>query len=256
VSVPVAADGERCLRATVAYDGTDFWGFQIQAEGRTVQGVLEEALQAITQERVRVVAAGRTDSGTHALGQVVAFRTQWRHTVGELHRGWNALLPKDVVAWSLEEVEAGFHPRFDARSRHYRYTVWNHPVRNPLLRHRALWESRPLDLEAMKGAASLLVGEHDFGTFGSPPKGNCTVRHVHRAEWSRNGECLYLDIEANAFLYRMVRSIVGTLIQVGCGEMTVGEFGSAFRAADRSLAGPTAAAHGLCLMAVHYEGVP
>ena len=256
MGVPVAADGERHLRATIAYDGTDFWGFQVQAEGRTVQGVLEGALETITQERIRVVAAGRTDSGTHALGQVVAFRTKWRPAVSELHRGWNALLPRDVVAWSLAEVEPGFHPRFDARSRHYRYTVWNHPVRNPLLRHRALWESRSLDLGAMREAASLLVGEHDFRTFGSPPKGTCTVRRVHRADWTCDGECLYLDIEANAFLYRMVRSIVGTCIQVGCGEMTVAEFGSAFRAADRSLAGPTAAAHGLCLMAVHYEGVP
>jgi tRNA pseudouridine38-40 synthase len=256
VSVPVAAGGERCLRAAVAYDGTDFWGFQVQAEGRTVQGTLEEALEAITQERIRVVAAGRTDSGAHALGQVVAFRTKWRHAVSELHRGWNALLPRDVAVWSLDEVGPGFHPRFDARGRYYRYTVWNHPVRNPLLRHRALWESRALDLAAMREAASLLLGEHDFGTFGSPPKGTNTVRRVGRADWTCDGECLYLDIEANAFLYRMVRSIVGTLIRVGCGEMTVREFESAFRAADRSRAGPTAPAHGLCLMAVHYEGVP
>jgi tRNA pseudouridine38-40 synthase len=252
----VAAEGERCLRATVAYDGTDFWGFQIQAEGRTVQHILEEALETITQERIRVVAAGRTDSGVHALGQVVAFRTKWRHTVGELHRGWNAVLPEDVAVWSLAKVGLDFHPRFDARSRHYRYTVWNHPVRNPLLRHRALWECRLLDLEAMRDAAGLLVGEHDFATFGSPPQGTCTVRCVHRADCTRDGECLYLDIEANAFLYRMVRSIAGTLIQVGCGELSVAEFESAFRAADRSLAGPTAPAHGLCLMGVHYEGVP
>ena len=252
----VAAEGKRRLCAIVAYDGTDFWGFQIQAEGRTVQGTLEAALATITQEEIRVVAAGRTDSGVHALGQVVGFQTRWRHAIDELHRAWNALLPGDVAVRSLAEVGPGFHPRFDARSRYYRYTVWNRPVRNPLLRRTALWEPRPLDLTAMREAARLLVGEHDFATFGSPPKGTNTVRRVLQAEWHRDEECVYLDIEANAFLYRMARSIVGTLTQVGCGGLHVAQFEAAFRAAERSLAGPTAPAHGLCLMAVHYEGVP
>ncbi len=252
----VVPEGERRLCATVAYDGTDFWGFQVQAEGRTVQGTLEAALAQITQEQIRVVAAGRTDSGVHALGQVVAFATRWSRTVDELHRAWNAVLPDDVAVRALAEVEPGFHPRFDARSRHYRYTVWNHPVRNPLLRRTALWEPRPLDVDAMDEAAGTLVGEHDFATFGSPPKGANTVRRVLRAEWHRDGECVHLDIEANAFLYRMVRSIVGTLSQVGYGELEIAQFEAAFRAGERSLAGPTVPAHGLCLRAVHYEGVP
>jgi tRNA pseudouridine38-40 synthase len=240
------------LRATVAYDGTDFCGFQVQAAGRTVQGELEAALARITQESVRVTAAGRTDSGVHARGQVVAFRTGWRRSLPELHRAWNAVLPRDVAVWDLNEADEGFHPRFDARSRVYRYTVWNHPLRNPLLRRTALWHPKPLNVEAMAEASAVLIGEHDFATFGSPPQGTNTVRRVIDVNWARKGETLYLAVEANAFLYRMVRSIAGTLLQVGRGELTVDQFTALFAAADRSQSGPTAPAHPLCLMAVKY----
>lgn len=243
------------LRARVAYDGTDFCGFQVQATQRTVQGELEAALAAITQEFVRVVGAGRTDTGVHACGQVIAFDVQWRHSLPELHRALNAVLPADVALWSLSEAEAGFHPRFDARSRTYRYTIWNSPVRNPLFRRSSLWYAEPLDLASMVQATDLVVGEHDFATFGSPPQGTSTIRHVTRASWTQHGERLALDIEANAFLYRMVRSIVGTLLLVGRGTLSVEQFASLFAAAERSGAGPTAPAHGLCLMAVHYQGV-
>jgi tRNA pseudouridine38-40 synthase len=158
--------------------------------------------------------------------------------------------------WSLGEARAGFHPRFDARSRTYRYTIWNDAIRNPLLRRTALWEPTPLDVAAMQQAAGVLVGEHDFGTFGSPPQGTSTVRRVLSAGWMRDGMQLHLDITGNAFLYRMVRSIVGTLLQVGRGALSVEAFASRFAAAERSQSGPAAPAHGLCLMAVEYEGVP
>jgi tRNA pseudouridine38-40 synthase len=157
-----------------------------------------------------------------------------------------------VVVWSLDEAEPGFHPRFDAWRRTYRYTIWNHAVRHPLLRRTALWESRTLDLAAMQEAAHVLVGEHDFATFGSPPEGTNTVRRVFRADWTGDGARLDLEIEASAYLYRMVRSIVGTLMHVGRGTLSVEGFGSLFAAAERSQSGPTAPAHGLCLMAVHY----
>jgi tRNA pseudouridine38-40 synthase len=245
------------VRATVAYDGTGFCGFQVQAGQRTVQGALEEALAILTQEQIRTIAAGRTDSGAHALGQVVAFYTRWRHALSDLHHGWNALLPDDVVVLSVAGAERGFHPRFSARSRLYRYTIWNHPVQNPLLRHIAHWVAQPLDMDAMAQAACLLVGEHDFATFGQPPQGDSTVRQVLQATWGSSmalfgGDVLHLDIEANAFLYRMVRSIVGTLLQVGTGELSVEQFAARFAAADRSQAGPTAPANGLCLMAIRY----
>lgn len=251
-----SSQAARYLRATVAYDGTDFCGFQVQAAERTVQGELETALASITQQQTRVVGAGRTDSGVHALGQVVAFRTQWRHSPADLQRAWNAILPEDVAVRALEEVDPGFHPRFDAQSREYRYAVRNHAIRDPLRRRTALWYPRGLDVERMASATRLLVGEHDFATFGTPPQGTNTVRCILGAEWTCAGEMLYLEIEANAFLYRMVRSIVGTLLKVGAGELTVDDFGSRFTAAERSLAGPTAPAHGLCLMAVNYQGVP
>lgn len=244
--------GERYLRATVAYDGTDFCGFQFQVGQRTAQGALEEALATITQEPIRVIGAGRTDSGVHALGQVVAFSTRWRKAIRDLLRAWNAVLPKDVAVWSLAEASAGFHPRFGARSRLYRYRIWRHRIRNPLLRHTTLWVPRDLDMEAMASASRVLLGEHDYATFGSPPQGTNTVRRVMRATWGQEENELHFDIEANAFLYRMVRSIVGTLLQVGKGELPVGEFESLFARADRSLAGPTAPAHGLCLMTVKY----
>jgi tRNA pseudouridine38-40 synthase len=242
----------RYLRAMVAYDGTDFHGFQVQVGVRTVQGTLEHALTAITQGFARVIGAGRTDSGVHALGQVVAFGTRWSRPVSDLHRAWNAVLPDDVAVLSLTEAAEGFHPRFDAKSRTYRYTIWNHPIRNPLLRRTTLWVPQPLDLESMIDASSQLLGEHDFATFGSAPQGNNTVRQVIRATWTREGDRLCLAIEANAFLYRMVRSIVGTLLQVGMGRLSESRFVALLAAPDRSQAGPTVPANGLCLMAVHY----
>jgi tRNA pseudouridine38-40 synthase len=240
------------LCAKVAYDGIDFHGFQVQVGQRTVQGELERALARITQTETRVVGAGRTDSGVHALGQVVSFHTEWQHSIDALHRGWNALLAPDITVLSLTRAQEGFHPRFSAKSRVYRYTVWNHLIRNPLLRRTAFWVSQPLDLEAMVSAAQLLVGEHDFATFGQPPQGMNTIRRVLRAAWTGEENTLYFDIEANAFLYRMVRSIVGTLLQVGKNDLSVKAFADRFASADRSQAGPTVPAMGLCLMAVCY----
>jgi tRNA pseudouridine38-40 synthase len=240
------------LRATVAYDGTEFAGFQVQARERTVQGELEAALARITQERIRVIGAGRTDSGVHARGQVVAFRSRWQRSVFELHSAWNAVLPKDIAVWTMEEVGEQFHPRFSAHSRAYQYTIWNNPIRDPLLRRIAFWHPRSLDVDAMVEAARVLVGEHDFATFGTPPQGTNTTRRLISADWTLEGRILRFGIEANAFLYRMVRSLVGTMLQVGRGELSVEEFGERFAAADRSRSGPTVPAHGLCLMAVKY----
>ncbi|MBN1934657.1 MAG: tRNA pseudouridine(38-40) synthase TruA [Anaerolineae bacterium] len=247
-------DGERhFFCATVSYDGTDFNGYQIQVGQRTVQGTIEAALAQITQEQVRVTAAGRTDSGVHALGQVIAFRTGWKHPIEALHRGLNALLPSDVAILALSEAKSGFHPRFDAQSRVYRYTIWNDSTRNPLVRRYAHWVSQPLNIEAMIQAAQHLIGEHDFATFGQSPQGTQTVRRVMQAVWTQNVHTLCFKIEANAFLYRMVRSIVGTLLKVGMGEWSVDDFTARFTAADRSLSGPAAPAHGLCLLAVNYR---
>lgn len=238
--------------ATVAYDGTDYSGFQRQANAPSIQAALEAGLAQVTQDTITVLAAGRTDAGVHAKGQVIAFDTVWRHGVEDLQRALNAVLPADIVVLKTEDAAADFHPRYDARSRCYRYTMYNAPVRCPLARRHSLHVATPLDVEAMQRAARSLVGEHDFATFGRSLQGRSTVRRVLTAEWDGGSTWLTFDIEANAFLYRMVRSIVGTLLQVGRGTMSVEEFVSALAACDRSMAGPTAPPQGLCLMEVKY----
>jgi tRNA pseudouridine38-40 synthase len=240
------------VRAAVAYDGTDYGGFQRQANAPTVQAALEAALARVTQERITVLAAGRTDAGVHAAGQVIAFDTAWRHELCDLQRALNAVLPVDIAVLEIGEAAADFHPRYDARSRRYRYTVYNAPVRWPLDRRYSLHVADPLDAAMMQRAAQSLVGEHDFATFGRPPQGLETVRRVLTSGWGGGPTWLTFDIEANAFLYRMVRSIVGTLLQVGRGKMGLEEFVAVLAARDRSLAGPTAPPHGLCLMEVRY----
>jgi len=239
-------------RAVVAYDGTDYGGFQRQANAPTVQAELEAALAQVTQESVIVLAAGRTDAGVHAAGQVIAFDTDWRHSLSDLRRALNAVLSADVAVLEVERAAPDFHPRYDARSRCYRYTLYNGPVRWPLSRRYSLQVVGPLDVAAMQRAAQYLVGEQNFATFGQPPQGQNAVRHVLVAEWRGELPCLTFDIEANAFLYHMVRSIVGTLLRVGRGKMSVDEFVAVLAAGERSQSGPTAPPHGLCLMEVKY----
>lgn len=240
------------LMAVVEYDGTDYLGFQIQAQGRTVQGELERALAAVTQEEVKVVGSGRTDSGAHAQGQVVVFSTAWRRPPEELQRALNAVLPADIAVRELRPVAESFHPRFDAVSREYRYAVLNQPWRSPLARRFAYHFPWPLDVAAMNEAAGTLVGSHDFASFGRAPQGDNTVRQVYRAQWTPEEPFVYFDIVANAFLYRMVRSLVGTLLLVGTGELSPDGFEEILRSADRDRAGQVAPPHGLCLVKVNY----
>lgn len=240
------------VRAVVAYDGTNYSGFQRQANAPTIQEELERALAKITQESTSIDAAGRTDAGVHARGQVIAFETMWRHGVRDLWRALNAVLPADVAVQTLEEAEPSFHPRYDASSRWYRYTVCVAKSRCPLERLYSLHAPGVRDVASMGRAAQLLVGEHDFASFGQPPSGKSTVRTVLRAEWHERAPWLLFDIEANAYLYRMVRSIVGTLLMVGRGLLAVDAFARVLASRDRGQAGPTAPAHGLCLMAVSY----
>jgi len=258
------------VRAVVAYDGTDYSGFQRQTNAPTVQAALEAALAQITQETITILAAGRTDAGVHAIGQVIAFDTVWRHDLDDLRRALNAVLPADIAVRGTVEAAPDFHPRYDARSRRYRYTLYNTPLRSPLARRHSLHVAYPLDVATMRQAARTLVGEHDFAAFGQPPQGQVTVRRVLAAEWggerpfsygwdvggrdvrAQSGTWLNFDIEANAFLYHMVRSVVGTLLLVGQGKMTVEEFKAVLESCDRGQAGPTAPAHGLCLVEVKY----
>ena len=214
---------------------------------------MERALTQVAGEAIAITAAGRTDSGVHARGQVISFDLAWRHGEQALLRAINANLPQDIALLDLSLAAPDFHPRFDARRRKYLYYVYNRPVRSPLYRLYSWHIQRPLALDAMNAAAEHLAGTHDFSTFGQPPQGDNTVRELFEASWRRDGELLVFDIEGNAFLYRMVRSIVGSLRAVGQGEWTVDEFVDAFNAGDRSRAAPTAPPHGLVLFSITYD---
>ena len=239
-------------RAVIEYDGSDLLGFQIQANGPTVQGELERILHLVTQQSVRVVGSGRTDAGVHALGQVVAFRAQWRHSPSDLHRALNALSPAWLSIHQLDIAPDGFHPRFSAIERWYRYQVGQWSGHAPL-RARYAWQLGPaLDVGAMNQAAAHLPGAHDFASFGQPPQGENTVRTVTAARWHPDPPYLYFDIRANAFLRQMVRSIVGTLISVGRGQRSPDEFADILTSRQRALAAPPAPPQGLILMAVTY----
>jgi tRNA pseudouridine38-40 synthase len=226
--------GTRNLKAVIEYDGTEYAGFQRQTDLPTIQGELERALSEVTQEKSRVVGAGRTDAGVHAQGQVINFLTGWKRSVEELHRAFNALLSPHIAVKELSVVPSDFHARFSAVTREYRYTILNQELRSPL---RGL---------------GYLVGAHDFASFGSPTQGESTVRDVLRASCVREGPDIYVDMEANAFLRHMVRSIVGTLLLVGRGIMSPADVKGVLEAMDRSQAGPPVPGHGLCLVRVNY----
>lgn len=244
----------RRYRGVLAYDGRAYFGFQRQAgDTPTIQGVIEDAIRRVTRQQVTLAGAGRTDTGVHATGQVIAFDVVWRHSAHDLWRALNANLPGAIVLQSLDEAEAGFHPRFDARSRTYAYTLYTAPVRQPLWDAYAWHVPVPLDMAALQAAAGLLIGRHDFAAFGQPPQGDNTVREVLRSEWDTlPGTPVRYVIEANAFLHRMVRRIVGALVRVGRGELALETFEAAFRAADGTWPNQTAPAHGLCLIEVTY----
>ena len=233
----------------MAYDGTAYAGFQVQPNAPTVQGELERILAVICGEPVRITGAGRTDAGVHATGQVMDLRTTSGLGQEELERGVNALLPEDIAISELEPAEDSFHARFSATGRTYEYRIRNAAVRDPLWTRREHWHPGELDLAAMRAAAAQLVGRHDFAAFSAGESGERTVK---RAEWVSEGSVLRFEIESDAFLRGMVRGIVGTLLWAGRGKLTVERFGEVLVARDRALAGPSAPAKGLCLVAVRY----
>jgi tRNA pseudouridine38-40 synthase len=237
----------------IEYDGTGFYGWQRQPEGRTVQTCVEAALSEVADRQVQVVCAGRTDTGVHASGQVIHFDSEAVRAMNGWIRGTNAHLPPDVrVQWSCP-VETAFHARFSATRRYYRYIIHNHPVRSALLRNRVGWEYQHLDESSMLTAARHLLGEHDFTSFRAVAcQAHSPVRTIYHLELSRSGNFIYLDIKANAFLHHMVRCIAGVLITVGRGEKTSGWVEEVLAAKDRRLSGVNAPPAGLYLVAVRY----
>lgn len=235
-------------RARVEYDGTDLCGFQLQREGRTVQGELESALARLSGgRRVRVDGAGRTDAGVHASGQVVAFTYHGRLSREALRRALDALLPRDIAVGPLVRVELEFQPRYAARQREYRYTIRTGP-RSPLHERFALGVRGPLDVEAMDRAARLLVGRHDFSAFGGWHRQ--PIRTLHGVRIRRIGKTITVDVIGDAFLRQMVRSIVAALLRIGRGEATAEDLAAALRSRERAFAGEIAPPHGLSLRTV------
>ncbi len=246
----------RAARLTLAYDGSRFAGWQLQPGQRTVQGVLEVALEALAGEPLRAQAAGRTDAGVHAEGQVVGVRLPEgrRLPLKALVQGLNGLLPEDVAVREAAFVPDGFDARRSARGKRYRYRIWNRATRCPLRRGTHWQIFPPLDCEPMRRAATALEGEHDFQAFRSadcPAK--TTVRRLDRVAVAPGepGE-IVVEVRGTAFLKHMVRNVVGTLVEIGRGKRPEGDVPRLLASRDRRLAGPTAPAHGLCLMEVYY----
>ena len=274
------------LKLSIQYDGTDFSGSQLQPNGRTVQGELEAALERLAGSPVRVALAGRTDAGVHAWRQVAGLDFPEKPGLDSpeaIMTALNGVLPHDVAVTGAEIAPEGFHPRFSAKRRAYRYLLWHSPWPSPLLGRYSLYVRGRLDTEAMSRAAALFEGEHDFAAFagsgmGVPGDeregGPSTVRTVYEARMHRldpgancwawdapqpsdapaedEGSLWAIDLVANAFLPQMIRTIVGTLLEVGRGKRTVESISELIESRDRRLAGETARPHGLCLLWVEY----
>jgi tRNA pseudouridine38-40 synthase len=254
----------RHLRLTLQYDGTAYQGWQRQRRGPSIQATLEEALGRLTQEQVRLLSAGRTDSGVHALAQVASFRTSSALPCETVHRALNALLPGDIRVLEVREAPQDFHPRYSARGKRYFYLL-SLAGEVPVFLRRYVWQlRRGLNVEAMKEAAQGLLGRHDFSAFRA--SGCCsrsTLRELRLLQieplWELcfatvrfEGRFLKITLEADAFLRHMARNIVGTLVEVGKGRMSPQDVASAMAKRDRTLAGPTAPAQGLFLEKVFY----
>ncbi len=253
------------LRLMLAYDGAAFAGSQVQPGQRTVQGVVEAALGTLNGQSVRIVLAGRTDTGVHAQGQVAHADVDRVRGLDQWIHGLNGLLPPDVRVTNVVVARGAFHARFDAIGRTYRYCIWNGPVQPPLLRGTTWHRRSVLDMDAMNAACRVLIGEHDFAAFagdgrGVPGRSNRTVRTVRSAGWMAerslddvSGCALVFTVEASGFLAHMVRNLVGSLVLIGSGERAAEWMETLLHGRDRRSAAPTAPPQGLTLWRVTYN---
>ncbi|SFA48755.1 tRNA pseudouridine38-40 synthase [Parageobacillus thermantarcticus] len=243
------------IKCTLSYDGTHFFGYQIQPGKRTVQGELERALQQIHKgEAIRVTASGRTDAGVHAYGQVIHFDTPLSLSPDQWKKALNALLPDDIVIKDAQEATPSFHARFSAKAKEYRYKVRIAQERDVFLRNYCYYFPHPLDMEAMRRALRLIEGTHDFTSFCSAKTNvDDRVRTIYTADMAVRDDLLEFRFIGNGFLYNMVRIIVGTILEVGQGKRSVDSISSALAAKDRRLAGKTAPPQGLYLWKVYYD---
>lgn len=248
------------IRLTIEYDGTAYSGWQRQAAVPTIQGAIESAIATIGQESVTLIGAGRTDAGVHALGQVANFHTHRALDPSAWQRALNAVLPDDIAVVAAERVDESFHARFSARRKQYRYTVMHRPFPSPT-RQRSSWHiARPLQEPRMRRAAAALIGVHDFLAFRAADPTHrptdLTVCRLTQCAIRRSGDLVMFELTSDRFLKYMVRTIVGTLIEVGLGARRPDEVASILEGKDRRHAGRTAPPHGLTLVAVEYDSAP
>jgi len=244
----------RNIKLVVQYDGTGLAGFQYQPRQRTIQGELEKHLGKICGHQVRVIGAGRTDAGVHALGQVVNFSTHGTVPTDRVAIASNSSLPRQIAVIAADEVDANFHAQYDAHGKVYRYSILSRPSPSPFLARFAWHIPKALDLTALRTGAKQLVGRHDFTSFcAAKAEVEDRRRELRAAVWEKSRDVLTLTLEGDGFLHNMVRIIVGTLVEVGLGRMAPKAVGEALEARDRRAAGRTAPPHGLCLLRVDYE---
>ncbi|MDD5179723.1 MAG: tRNA pseudouridine(38-40) synthase TruA [Gallionellaceae bacterium] len=238
----------------VEYDGCQFFGWQSQADGHTVQDTLQVALNSIASKPVTLIAAGRTDTGVHALEQVVHFDINIERPLSAWVRGVNALLPKNIAVLWAQPVPDEFHARFSAQARSYRYLLINRPVRSAVQHGRAGWFHTPLDVEQMREAAQYLLGEHDFSAFrASECQAKTPIKNLAQLDIQKQGDTIIFDLTANAFLHHMVRNIIGCLVYVGKGKHPPQWMKEVLESRVRSLAAPTFAPDGLYLRRITYD---
>jgi len=237
------------------YDGSEYHGSQYQENAPTIQGEMESALHKLTGERTRVTAASRTDAGVHARGQMVSFKTSLEFSPKTWVNALNSYLARDIAIRAAYRVSQDFDVRRDAWSREYRYCIWNRPTPSPLMRRFCHFVPQSLDIEAMNHACQVLVGDHDFAPFAGLYAG-VTYRQVFKAEVVRDGDLVIFDMEANSFLPHQVRNTVGGLVRVGLAKMEVDTFRALARSGQPGTVGPSAPAHGLCLMKVNHRNFP
>ncbi len=243
----------RNIKLTIEYDGTDYCGWQRQSRLKSIQAVIEQSLNTLLRQKIKLVGSGRTDAGVHAKGQVANFQAETKLNIKNIHRGLNALLPGDIAVKEIEEVSLGFNSRYDAKSKIYRYTVLRQETRGPFFRNHSLFIPYGLDVEVMKKAASYLEGRHNFRSFQTQNKENPQAeRTIKKLKISVKKNFIYIDIEADGFLHNMVRRVVGVLLEVGRGKIKAPRVKKILGAKDPCLGGPTVPARGLCLMRVKY----
>lgn len=244
---------KRRICLTVAYDGTAYCGYQVQNNGRTIEGELNRALRELTGEDIRVIGASRTDAGVHGLCNRAVFDTASRIPGEKFSYALNQMLPEDIRVRASGEVSPDFHPRHCDSRKTYEYHIWNAPFPNPLRRLYAHFTYVPLDIERMRQAAAHLVGEHDFASFCSAgSQAETTVRTIYALDVEKSGEEIVIRVTGSGFLYHMVRIIAGTLMEAGCGRMEPERIKEILEARDRAAAGPTAPACGLILAEIVY----